>query len=241
MALSHSPKIVTDGLVLCLDAGDGKSYSGSGTTWTDRSGNGNNGTLTNGPTFDSNNRGSLSFDMLNDYIDCGNDTNVQFNSYSEMSMEAVFKTDFNVTDGHGNALICNRQSWNQGNVCFTMWHVQSNNSMMVQIGTNTSNQHVSVNTTSSINDGNIHHIQAVYDGSQIKVYFDGVLEATASQTGNILNRNAKLFIGVGTTNATSPSYAYAWNGNIYSVKLYNKALTAAEVLQNYNATKGRFS
>jgi hypothetical protein len=51
MALSHSPKIVTDGLVLCLDAGDGKSYSGSGTTWTDRSGNGNNGTLTNDPTF----------------------------------------------------------------------------------------------------------------------------------------------------------------------------------------------
>ena len=113
--------------------------------------------------------------------------------------------------------------------------------MMVQIGTNTSNQHVSVNTTSSINDGNIHHIQAVYDGSQIKVYFDGVLEATASQTGNILNRNAKLFIGVGTTNATSPAYQYAWDGNIYSVKLYNKALTAAEVLQNYNATKGRFS
>ena len=47
MGLAHSPKIVTDGLVLCLDAGDGKSYSGSGTTWTDRSGQDNNGTLTN--------------------------------------------------------------------------------------------------------------------------------------------------------------------------------------------------
>ena len=67
MALSHSPKIVTDGLVLCLDAGDGKSYGGSGTTWTDRSVNSNNGTLTNGPTFDSSNGGSIVFDGSNDY------------------------------------------------------------------------------------------------------------------------------------------------------------------------------
>ena len=53
MATSYSPKIITDGLVLCLDAGDGKSYSGSGTAWTDRSGNDNHGTLVNGPTFNS--------------------------------------------------------------------------------------------------------------------------------------------------------------------------------------------
>ena len=59
MALSHSPKIVTDGLVLCLDAGDGKSYGGSGTTWTDRSGEGNNGTLTNDSTFDSDIGGNI--------------------------------------------------------------------------------------------------------------------------------------------------------------------------------------
>jgi hypothetical protein len=51
MSLIHSPRIVTDGLVLCLDAGNPKSYTGSGTTWTDLSGNGNNGTLTNSPTY----------------------------------------------------------------------------------------------------------------------------------------------------------------------------------------------
>ena len=70
MATSYSPKIITDGLVLCLDAGDGKSYSGSGTTWTDRSGNGYNGTLTNGPTFDSSNGGNIVF-AGDDYVDCG--------------------------------------------------------------------------------------------------------------------------------------------------------------------------
>ena len=62
MALAHSPKIVTDGLVLCLDAGNPKSYPGSGTTWTDLSGQGNNGTLVNGVGYVGTNGGSLSFD-----------------------------------------------------------------------------------------------------------------------------------------------------------------------------------
>jgi hypothetical protein len=60
------PNIITDGLVLALDAGSKKSYSGSGTTWKDLSGNGNNGTLVNGPTFDSGNGGSIVFDGFND-------------------------------------------------------------------------------------------------------------------------------------------------------------------------------
>ena len=68
MSLFHSPRIVTDGLVLCLDAGNTKSYPGSGTTWTDLSGRRNNGTLTNGPTFDSANGGSIVFDGTNDTV-----------------------------------------------------------------------------------------------------------------------------------------------------------------------------
>ena len=61
MSLSHSPKIVTNGLVLCLDAADKKSYPGTGTTWFDRSGRGNHGTLVNSPTFNSTNGGSIIF------------------------------------------------------------------------------------------------------------------------------------------------------------------------------------
>jgi hypothetical protein len=68
LALSHSPSIVTDGLVLCLDAGNPKSYPGSGTTWTDLSGNGNNGTLVNGVGYSGSNLGSLVFDGSNDYV-----------------------------------------------------------------------------------------------------------------------------------------------------------------------------
>src|SRR6056300_1518693 len=67
MSLSHLPRIVTKGLVVCLDAGDRKSYSGSGTTWKDRATQ-NNGTLYNGPTFNSTNGGLLSFDGVDDYL-----------------------------------------------------------------------------------------------------------------------------------------------------------------------------
>ena len=62
MGTNYSPRIVTDGLMLCLDAGDPKSYNGSGTTWTDRSGRGNNGTLGGDVGFSSNNGGYLTFD-----------------------------------------------------------------------------------------------------------------------------------------------------------------------------------
>jgi len=68
MGTAYNPKIVTDGLVLCLDAGNTKSYPGTGTVWTDLSGNGNNGTLVNGVGYSSDNQGSMVFDGVNDYV-----------------------------------------------------------------------------------------------------------------------------------------------------------------------------
>ena len=72
MGVFAGPEVVEDGLVLALDAGNTKSYPGSGTTWTDLSGNGNNGTLTNGPTYSSSNGGSIVFDGVNDFVDISN-------------------------------------------------------------------------------------------------------------------------------------------------------------------------
>ena len=70
--LTHSPRIITDGLVLCLDAANRQSYPGSGTVWTDLAGS-NNGTLTNGPTFSSANGGSIVFDGVDDFIELNQD------------------------------------------------------------------------------------------------------------------------------------------------------------------------
>ena len=74
MSNNYGPKIVTDGLVLCLDAADQNSYPGSGNTWYDLSGNGNNGTLVNGVGYNSGNLGSLVFGGVDDYVNCENTT-----------------------------------------------------------------------------------------------------------------------------------------------------------------------
>ena len=72
MGLSHSPRIVTDGLVLCLDAANKRSYPGAGTTWTDLTANKNNGTLRNMTNnFSTDGAGSLTLDGSDDFIDLG--------------------------------------------------------------------------------------------------------------------------------------------------------------------------
>ena len=72
MGLSHSPSIITQNLVLCLDAANSKSYPGSGTTWYNLIPGGVNGTLTNGPTYSSANGGVIALDGVNDYISLTN-------------------------------------------------------------------------------------------------------------------------------------------------------------------------
>ena len=85
------PNIIKDGLVLTLDASSQRSYPGSGTTWYDLSGNGNNGTLTNGPTFDSGNGGSIVFDGTNDYVNGPTTNSVIGNNISLISLSAWVK------------------------------------------------------------------------------------------------------------------------------------------------------
>ena len=107
MATLYSPKIVTDGLVLCLDAGNNKSYPSSGTAWNDLSGNNNNGTLTNGPTFTGSFGGSIVFDGTNDYVDLGNIS--QLKPTTQITVSAwVYRSTMN--DNQNEAIIGCAQS-----------------------------------------------------------------------------------------------------------------------------------
>jgi hypothetical protein len=94
MAGTIAPNIVTDGLVLYLDAANTKSYVSGSTTWNDMSGFSNNGTLVNGPTFNSANGGSIVFDGVNDYVDC-NSTIVNLNS--SFTFASWVKTPLNLS------------------------------------------------------------------------------------------------------------------------------------------------
>lgn len=238
MAFAYSPKIVTDGLVFAVDAANTKSYPGSGTTWKDLSGNGNDGTLTNGPTFDSSYAGGIIYDMSNDYVKVNNSSSITITG-SEITYEAVFKTSYTVIDNNGNAIISKRKHWESGDLSFSLWHVQGD---YISGSIDTSSGRYNVNSSSlpDINDGKPHIVQVVYDGDMLYMYLDGILTDSIVATGNILNQNVDLIIGNGQAHDGTVQYAYTWNGSIYCVKIYNRALSPSEITQNYNALKGRF-
>jgi hypothetical protein len=228
MASSMGPaKMVTDGLVLHLDAGNTKSYPGSGTVWTDLSQTAITGSLTNGPTFSSVNGGSLVFDGTNDYVIL---PNITTNNFTLECWIRTTVTSLTGTDAYqGNGII-----WSD--IAF------DNNDFVLAILNNkpswfTGNPGTSINGTTVINNGNWYHITATKDGiNGIKSLFvNGILEITGSTNSNILNANPNIVIGGNTLDSRY------LNGSVSQVKIYNRALSANEVFQNYEATRERFN
>jgi len=226
MGFYYSPKIVRDGLVFYVDAANRKSYPGSGVGWNDLSGNEYNGTLTNGPTFDSGNNGSLVFDGLNDYISCGNENNLQI---TEGSVCCWIKTS---APGSGFRSIIAKQ-WNYG--LFTI-----DNSTLITYDWSAS----AVRSTGiNIADGEWKYIVLTFTentgspSNNAIVYLNGenVLTTTIK-----LNTTYIVELQIGNGGTISGGANQNINANISQAKIYNKVLTPEEVLQNYNALKNRF-
>ena len=223
MALAHSPKIITDGLVLCLDAGNTKSYSGSGTTWNDLSGNGNTGTLTNGPTYSSDNGGSIFFDGTNDYVSLVDNLGdpqqftiefwaypTQLNFDSNNNYRRIFIPSGASTNGNNSVLI--EQS---GYISFRVPGGTANN--MQGSGYSGTNEWG--------------YAVCTYDQSNKKIYFNGSLKNTVAESG--------VTVDFGSPQIVDPN-SQTFKGNISNFRIYNRALTASEIQQNFNALKGRF-
>ena len=229
MALSHSPKIVTDGLVLCLDAGDGKSYSGSGTTWTDRSGNGNHGTLTNGPTYSSENGGVLVFDGIDDHIAISPD----FSSVNEFSVSFWAKNNVYGTETT-QALAGN---YPQGGTYIRINTMSTYFSILVYVNGIENNyfKTVNINYTLINKDDWNNYVVTFKNNDALKIYVNSNLVDSQSLNSSITGLNT-FYKAIGRY-----AISYLWDGQIGSTFIHNKALTAAEILQNYNAQKGRFS
>jgi len=234
MAASYSPKIITDGLVLCLDAGDRKSYSGSGTTWTDRSGNGNNGTLTNGPTFDSGNGGSIDFDGIDDHVNLGNDSS--FDLTSEFSLEIFFFGGSGI-DAYGG-LLNKAGSSNFGN--WGLYGDADNN--YVRFGfraTSSSQQETNNSNYSDISTEAWVHYLGVYTGEILYLYRNGVQIATKSIS--LSHRTPETNSYDAAIGRRLANNGYEVDFKVSVARVYNKALSVDEILQNYNAIKSRFN
>lgn len=228
MALQHSPSIVTDGLVLCLDAGNLRSYPGSGTTWTDLSGNGNNGTLVNGIGYSGDNGGSLSFDGVNDYVDL-NDLDLT----TAFTLSIWFKGNATQPDTFCG-LLNKSTSTNLGN-----WALNGDSSSSyVRFGfQNTSNSQVEIsnNLYNDIKSNTWVNYVGTYDFSNLKLYRNGVEIASAAETSTPETNNNSASIGYRVV-----SNNYAFSGLVSNASIYNKALTPQEIQQNFNSIRSRF-
>jgi hypothetical protein len=214
--------VVKNGLVLYLDAANSKSYVSGSSTWFDLSGNNNSGSLTNGPTFSSDDKGGIVFDGTNDYVNLGNILN--------------FTSSFTVE------LYFNASAWNDEWVGLltkgdTAWRIHRLAvDTPIKINFTVTGLSSVVNTASTINTNIWYHLVCVYNGTQLLIYLNGSLDATQNVTGTPSTNTKNLAVG---WNADFSGRRF-FNGKIPVVKIYNRALSPAEILENYNATKGRF-
>lgn len=220
------PDIVTDGLVLALDAGNHKSYPGSGTAWNDLAGS-NNGTLTGGPTFNSGNGGSIVFDGSNDYIAISN------LGLSNHTIEGWF----NSSDGSQGALAFESirsifGNYSGGSDKYLYIGLIGDLTFRIDDGV-TSHQNIH---TTSYSANKWYYVAATYNAS------DGVTRAyiNGSDVGGITYSTGITFNSIPHNMGKTQANVY-FNGLIASSKTYNRVLTAQEVLQNYNAQKSRFN
>ena len=220
MGLAHSPRIVTDGLVLALDAGNTKSYPGSGTTWTDLTGNGNDGTLQNGVGFDSGNGGSLTFDGVDDYVNLSSSSSLTFGS-GNFSIDLSLKISTIKSNQYFFDFGANRFAFQYYNNFGTYVLRYLTQGISIKDTPYTLVQNQIYNFCIVRNSGNGY---LFLNGNQINSWVDN-----ETYTSNTLN------IGrYGLSNVAN------LNGNVYTFKGYNRALTASEVSQNFNALRGRY-
>ena len=255
MGLYHSPRIVTSGLVLCLDAGNTKSYPGSGTTWTDLSGNAYNATLTNGVSYSSDNKGTLTFDGTDDYCyvaSSGFFSTTVNNFFADTgyawTISSWFRfpvTPAGTRTGNQSWAIFGQSGGIGGGETITLFVGSATDTTYFAsvpyyclVGIRGSKTAIS---SSSVNTNTWNNVVVTWNGTTAKVYFNGLDRGTANVGAQPIQTG--YYAGIGVTGYTGiinnpPQY---FEGNISNTMVYNRAITASEVLQNFNALRGRFS
>lgn len=231
-AYKRRPSMVAmnGGPVLCLDAGSKLSYPGTGTTWTDLSGSGNNGTLTNGPTFDSANGGSLVFNGTNQYGVCSALANYNFGS--ALTVEFVHK---NVSSANYRGVVSNVYITGTG---FDFRYGRenyfggTNNGTRLGCSITTSVTSYSVNINAEENLWG--HYCVTYNGSVLQSYKNGQAFTSIAASGSLGSNTNPVTIA---RNSNNGEYLL---GSLPVVKLYTRALSATEISTNFELLRGRY-
>ena len=218
MAIKAGPRTNSSSLVLYLDAANYRSYSGSGTTWNDLSLSNNTSSLVNGPTYSSSNNGYISFDGSNDYISVNSNANIL--SKTEYTKIAYFYvTSFSTANNIISGGVSGQHAF---------WLQVSNK---LYAGHNGAWSTVTGTTTLSLNSW---YFGAVtYNNSTgWKLYLNGVEDGSSVDTTTFTGNQEILIGAYGAGNY--------FTGRIGLVQVYNRALSASEILKNYNSTKKRY-
>jgi hypothetical protein len=198
-------------LVLDLDAGNPASYAGSGTTWTDLSGSGNNGALVNGPTYSSDNGGSIVFDGGDDYVNCGTPSmsagKITVNAWVKITTGSKFQhiVDCGTDTWHLAILNSNRPYFYNGSTYHT--------------------------DASVLTVGQWYMLTGV-QGETLDIYINGVLSKSIASNRNLSTGSLNL--------GRSQGFVRPLSGNIAQVTIFRRALTASEIAQRFNDTKSRY-
>lgn len=251
MSILGGPDIIDNGLILCLDAANSKSYPSTGTTWGDLTEN-NNGILINGPIYSNNNKGSIVFDGINDYCDTqltyGGTNECSYGCWMiapnnpqrcgligfraqflyqapEISQCLLYITGDQDAGTTGNGIVC--QDWFGGYLPGGTTFFQSKNRTIYALNT-------------IVCDNKWHQIVVTRSLVSTKLFIDNIL--IGEKSGDIPNIKADpvFKIGVAGNGSSNNLSGYYFSGNIGSVYFYNRALIDSEVNQNYNALKGRY-
>ena len=229
MAFNRGPKIVTDGLVLALDAASKNSYPGSGTVWNDISGNNNTGSLFNGITFNTGNTGNLFF----------NSSSLQYVDFYVPNLGTTTTVE----------IWCNIQNltntmvfgWNK----YDVWTGSSNNGLGYNTG-NTDIYGISNTVTAALGCLNnwkqyVFEMRSDITYTNNKIYINAISQTLSQILGTETAANRNFNSGYGRIGVWRTDTSYCMTMNCASFKIYNRALSQAEISQNYNAQKSRFN
>jgi hypothetical protein len=219
------PNISDNGLVLCLDAANVKSYVSGSTVWNDLSGNKNSGSLVNGPSFDSSNLGSIVFDGSNDIVNLGNPNSLNISNSltlsswikmnSWLNYPGILTKGYDLTGGYSI-------------------HIRDDYSIWFEIflSTDVRQNHNPKNIKISLNSW--FNIVCTYDQTKMQIYINGkAVDDGKLMSGLIKVTSSDVILG------SLPSYGF-FNGSMSNVQIYNRALSQEEILQNYEGLRSRY-
>jgi hypothetical protein len=245
MAFGNGPRIVTDGLVMSLDAADRNSYVSGSTIWNDLSGNTFYGVLTSGSSYNASMGGSIIFDGINDYVDLELMRNQILNYTSSITFDITFNMSQWVSSGYNGIWVLGRNPDPGGGIqSYILSYIMGGGGggrFVVQFGNSDGTTGTSIQSTLQIQTNTVYNFVYSFNSGSVKLYQNGnLVQSINNSTTTIYNTNQnKFFIG-GDSRYNPGTGGRYFSGSVYTARIYNRELSSQEVLQNYNAQKSRF-